>query len=268
MHPRLSVSAVSSWRWTLDEDLSFWAEAEIDHVGLSFRKVEEAGVDAAVERVRSAGVHVSNLVELGWWELDDRPTWARQQERLATAVRAAAALDAPCVVLTTGPSGGLDWDDAAAALGEALGPVQAEASARDIVLAVEHTGSLRLDLSFVTTLGDGVDLARRLGTGVCMEVNSCFAERGLRTTIADAAEVLAHVQVSDFVVGTLSTPDRAVPGDGDIALDRVLGDVLGSGYEGALELELVGPRIEAEGYASAIARSVAYLDVLLRDLGA
>ena len=78
--------------------------------------------------------------------------------------------------------------------------------------------------------------------------------------------MLAHVQVSDFVIGSLCSPDRAVPGDGDIPLARILANVLATGYEGAFELEMVGPRIESEGYDGAIRRGAAYLDRLLSDL--
>ena len=124
-----------------------------------------------------------------------------------------------------------------------------------VVVTIEPTGPLRLDLSFVTTFRDGVDLARRLELSACMEVNSCFAERDLSGSIASGADVLAHVQVSDFVIGSLCTPDRAVPGDGDIPLCRILAGVLASGYQGAFELEMVGPRIEAEGYEGAIRRA-------------
>ena len=56
MHPRLCVSAVSSYGWTLDQDLTFWEDAGIDRVGLSLRKVDDAGFDRAVARVRDAGL--------------------------------------------------------------------------------------------------------------------------------------------------------------------------------------------------------------------
>jgi sugar phosphate isomerase/epimerase len=212
--------------------------------------------------VHDAGIRVSNIVELGWWDLDDRATWSRQQDRLLIAVDAARDFGA-CLVLTTGPAGSLDWDAAAGALGVALDPVARAASAADLVLTIEHTGALRLDLSFCTTARDGLDLARRLGAGLCLELNSCFAERDLHGTIDAAGDVLAHVQVSDFVIGSLSTPDRAVPGDGDIPLGRIVGQILDSGYTGAFELEMVGPRIEDEGYASAIRRGIEHLDALL-----
>jgi sugar phosphate isomerase/epimerase len=259
------VSAVSSWQWSLEEDLRFWGDAGIDRVGLSFRKVEEAGVDHAVRRIRDAGLRVSNVVELGWWDLDARSTWSAQQDRLLAAVHVASELGG-CLVLTTGPARSLEWDAAADALGEALAPVTAAAATAGVPVTIEHTGPLRLDLSFVTTFRDAVDLARRLGVQVCMEVNSCFAERGLAASIADAGTDLGHVQLSDFVIGSLCTPDRAVPGDGDIDLARILGDVVATGYGGAFELEQVGPRIEAEGYDSSIRRAVAYLDALLADL--
>ena len=260
---RLSVSAVSSWQWTFDEDLRCWRDAGIAHVGLSFRKLQEAGLDDAVRRVQEEGLRVSNLVELGWCALDDPSTWPEHRDRLLSAVDVAATLGG-CLVLTTGPAGRLEWEDAADALAEMLGPIRVAAVGADVALTIEPTGPLRLDLSFVTTLRDGVDLAGRAGVGVCVEINSCFAERGLLDSVRAAGGVVEHVQVSDFVIGSLCTPDRAVPGDGDIPLGRILAGIDAVGYRGAFELEMVGPRIEDEGYASAITRGVAALDRILR----
>jgi sugar phosphate isomerase/epimerase len=121
-------------------------------------------------------------------------------------------------------------------------------------------------VGFVHTLADAVDLARRLDVGVCMEVNACWAERGLATTIAAGVDRLRLVQVSDYAVGTLSTPNRLVPGDGDIPLERILSLVLAAGYPGCFDLELIGPRIEEEGYRSACTRSIERLSDLLAAL--
>jgi hypothetical protein len=46
----------------------------------------------------------------------------------------------------------------------------------------------------------------------------------------------------------------------------VLGIVLAAGYAGPIELEMLGPRIEAEGYEPALRRAVANLDELLHQL--
>jgi hypothetical protein len=131
---------------------------------------------------------------------------------------------------------------------------------------LEHTNPFRVDLSFVHTLRDALDLARRVDVGVCMEVNACWIERGLAESIAAGVSerLIRLVQVSDFVVGTKATPDRAVPGDGDIPLARIVDQLLAAGYTGRFDLEIIGPRIEAEGYERAVSRSLARVSELLQ----
>jgi sugar phosphate isomerase/epimerase len=74
--------------------------------------------------------------------------------------------------------------------------------------------------------------------------------------------------VSDYVLGTTCLGDRAVLGDGDVPLPRLINDALEAGYQGLFELEVNGPRIEEEGYRSALVRNIDYLDTLLSKLGA
>jgi sugar phosphate isomerase/epimerase len=210
---------------------------------------------------------VTNLIGIGPFRLDDASQWPGQRDRVRGALDAAEAVGAECMILTTGPAGQLSWEDAADALADALAPLVEEARARGVPFGLEHTNSLRVDVGFVHTLRDVVDLARRVGIGVCVETNACWAERGLAGTIADGVDTFRIVQVSDFAIGTLSTPNRLVPGDGDIPLERILGQVLGAGYGGCFDLELIGPRIDDEGYESACARAVDALGELLTRLG-
>jgi len=268
MHPRLSVSQASTIGWPLERDLELWAALGIRDVALLQRKLEATGdVGRAVDQVRSTpGLRVDNLAVGDSFELANAAQWERGRDRLRACLETAAALGSRCVVVTTGGPSGLTWEEAADALADAIAPVVAEARAAGRELAVENTNSLRLDISFANTLRDTCDLARRLGIGVCMEVNNAFCERGLADTVRRNVDLLRVVQVNDFVVGTLRTPDRAVPGDGDIPLRRVLGGLLEAGYAGPFELEIVGPRIEAEGYASAVRRGLDHVGALLSDL--
>lgn len=266
MHPRVCVSAISTYSFSFEDDLAFWARHGIDHVGVSVAKLEAHGWADGTARLLAAverGLRVGNLIGLGPFHLSDPDRWDAQRERLVRALEAAHALAAGCLVFTTGPAGPLTWDEAADALEAALAPVLAEARAAGVPFAIEHTNSLRVDVGFVHTLRDVLDLAARLGTGVCMEVNACWAERDLLTTIARGVDRIALVQLSDFEVGTLCTPDRLVPGDGDIPLVRIVGALLDAGYSGPFDLELIGPRIDEEGYDSAIPRAVAATERLL-----
>jgi sugar phosphate isomerase/epimerase len=268
MHPRVSLSAISTFSWTLDEDLAFYQEAGISAIGASLAKLEAAGLDAGARRLRDAGLRVTNLIGIGPFVLSDRSQWDGQRDRVRRALDAAEAVGAECLILTTGPAGALAWDDAADALAVALAPVIGDAQARGIPFGLEHTNSLRVDVGFVHTLHDVVDLARRLGIGVCVELNACWAERGLADVIRDGVDTFRIVQVSDFAIGTLSTPNRLVPGDGDIPLERLVGQLLAAGFAGVFDLELIGPRIDEEGYAAASRRAIDRLGALLDQLGA
>jgi sugar phosphate isomerase/epimerase len=271
VHPRACVSAISTFTCTLTEDLAFWSAHGIDRVGVSVAKLESHGWDDGVARVVDAvgsGLQVVDLIGLGPFHLAHPDRWPAQQERLTRAIDAAVAFGAACLVFTTGPATPLRWEEAADALAAAMGPVLPAARAAGVPFAIEHTNSLRVDVGFVHSLRDAIDLARRLDTAVCMELNACWAERDLDATLAGGIDRIALVQVSDFRVGTLATPDRLVPGDGDIPIARILASVLAAGYGGAFELELIGPRIEGEGYSTSVPRAVAALDALLRKVGA
>ena len=268
MHPRVSLSAISTFAWDLDADLRFYADDGITNVGISVAKLERFGWEEGARRVVDAGLRVTNLIGLGPFHLADPSRWDAQRERIVRALDAATEVGAECLVFTTGPAGPLPWDEAADALEAALAPVLPEARSREVPFAIEHTNPLRVDVGFVHTLADAIDLAGRLGAGVCMEVNACWAERGLADTITTGADRLQLVQVSDYAVGTLSTPNRLVPGDGDIPLERILADVLAAGYDGCFDLELIGPRIDEEGYESALRRSIDRLTEMLTALGA
>ena len=254
MHPRISVSAISTFSWGLDRDIDFWAEAGVTNVGVSMRKLGEFGAEG-IGRLREAGVTVGNVIGTG-------------TSGLAAGIDVATELDARCVVFTTGRAGSVPWEDAASALAETLAPVIAQAAALGVPLALEHTNSLRADVGFVHTLRDAIDLARALDIGVCMEINACWGERALGNTITAGVDRIRLVQLSDYVIGTLTTPDRCVPGDGDIPFDRIVGQLLEAGYSGAFDLELIGPRIEAEGYEKAVPRAVEAVEALLARLGA
>src|SRR4029077_1848453 len=121
---------------------------------------------------------------------------------LSRGLELARRLGAPAIVFTTGPAGSLEWDDAADASAEPMAPYLPA----PVKVCLEHTNSLRHDVSFVHTLRDAIDLADRLDISVCMEINACWAERDLQRTIAAGIDRIGLVQVSDFAIGTRSTP--------------------------------------------------------------
>ena len=84
-----------------------------------------------MRRLRDAGLRVTNLIGIGPFRLDDPTQWDEQRARVTRALDAAEALDAECMILTTGPAGSLTWEGAADALEEALAPVISDANAAE-----------------------------------------------------------------------------------------------------------------------------------------
>jgi sugar phosphate isomerase/epimerase len=268
-HPRVSVSSFCSVGCTFHEDLALWQRIGVDHVGLNVGKVEVAGWAEAAKAVNDASLRISNLAGPAPAAADATDDEQRaMHETLTRGVDFAQEVGAPCFYLVSGGPGSSSWEEAAASFARAIAPINARARARGVALAVEPTNPLRADVSIVFSLRDTVRLALEADLGVVVELQACWLEPDFAATVRDHIDRVRLVQVSDFVIGTLDTPNRAVPGDGDLPLERLLGHVLDAGYEGAFDLELLGPRIEAEGYEAAIARSVERLSAILDRLGA
>jgi sugar phosphate isomerase/epimerase len=270
-HPRLSVNSVSSYLQPLEADITMWSELGIEHVALILPKVEEIGWDAARDMVTTAGLRVSTMFgptyrpldadrSLGWWDADQKST--------VDCIEFAASIGAASLYVCSGAAPTLTWDGAAAAFCEMVAPAVARAKELGLPLLLEPTNPLRSDISFVFWQRDAMDLAREAGTKVMLDFQSSWYERGLEQVVRKNIDLVGLTQISDYVIGTTETGNRAVPGDGDIPLERLLTMVLDAGFEGSFDLEVMGPRIEEEGYYSAVRRSVERASELLERVGA
>ncbi len=264
--PRIGLNSLSTASWTLSQDLALYDRLGVSRAGLFVDKLEAEGADKAVGLVHAAGLHVDHVFSRGI-ALADSAAWPRERRRLLEAVDLASALGAPILTVTTGPAGPLEWEEAAGACEEALGPVVEAASRRSLRVALEQTLPIRPEVGFVHSFAETVVLARRLGAVAVLEANYAFAERGLSDSLSEAGPLLGLVQLSDLVPPSTVVPDRAVPGDGVIPLERIIRRVSANGYHGPFELELLGPRIEAEGYEAACRRAVAHLSWMLAAAG-
>jgi len=187
---------------------------------------------------------------------------------LIMAIDAAAALGAPSLYIVSGGRGSLDWESAAARLSELLAPCRHAAQQNGVQLLVETANLFNADIHMAHTLDDTIRLAEICQIGVCIDLGATWFESDLAAKFARAMPLTGLVQVSDYVAGDRSTPCRAVPGDGMVPLERQIGWLLDAGYEGVFDLELTGPRIEAEGHRAASLRAAEALSEMLERWGA
>lgn len=270
-HPRVSVNSCSSYQQPLQADIALWRELGIEQVSLILPKIEEAGWDVARQLVSAAGLRVSTIFGPTFRPLDADPSlgWRDADQHAAVqTVEFAASIGARSVYLCSGAAASLPWDAAAERFCELVAPVVARGQELGVPLLLEPTNPLRADISFVFWQRDAMDLARRAGTKVMLDLQSCWYERDLDQLVRRNIDLIGITQISDFKIGTTRTGDRAVPGDGDIPLERLLAMVVDAGFAGPFDLEVFGPRVEAEGYASSVRRAVLRTGELLERVGA
>ncbi|WP_204010170.1 sugar phosphate isomerase/epimerase family protein [Sphaerimonospora thailandensis] len=255
---RICVSGMAAVSWPLPEELEMYRRTGTDLVGLTVPKLATCGWPAAYDVIGRSGVDVEYLVHPFTADPDDGDGWTAQVRSLMAAVDAAERIGARTVYLTVGPSGDLSWEEAAARFTRRMAPAVEHAGEAGIALALENTMSVRCDLSFIHTVRDAAELARRLDVGLCVDLYCCWQEAGLRSTLRAEVDRIRLLQVSDFKVGTLSFPNRWVPGDADLPMARLLDDTLADGYRGTVDVELAGPAIDAEGAESALTRGVSW----------
>jgi sugar phosphate isomerase/epimerase len=268
IHPRVAINTMGSPETRLDDDCGWIRDLGAAWVTVAPGKLDAMGWDAGIDAVVSSGLAVASVVCPAMFQLDSPETWPAVQQLGIRTIEAAAAMRAACVYGVTGGPGRLSWEDAADAYGNAVAPMLECSRWLGVPLAIEPTIALRISINLCHSLRDVVTLAERVGVSVCIDFYGCFAEAGLADTIARAAPMTVFVQVSDYVYGTLDTPNRAVPGDGDLAIERMLRWILDAGYAGPFDLELNGPRIDAEGYRLASGRGALALTAMLERLGA
>lgn len=231
----------------------------------------EGGEAAAQSLLSSAGYGFETIThpfQSGQHLSKQEEDWVAPRANLSRLIDIAARLGAKSIYMVTGGHGALEWEEAAHCFAKAIAPCVVQSEAAGVQLMVETTNPFYADIHIAHSLADTIRLADIAGIGVCIDLFSCWAEADLKGLIAKALPKCRAVQFSDYSYGDRTIPDRTVPGDGVIPLERQIGWVLEAGYTGAFDLELVGSRILAEGQLAAARRSADYMTGLLDRLGA
>ena len=269
LHPRVSVNSLCFGAAEAGDQVGHWRALGARRIGLVSGQLLDDDAGVLYDFVASDGVVVDTIAHVFTGTLTpERADWHVPRARLSRLIEMAQGIGARSIYMLTGGRGEMDWERAASVFCEAVAPCVREARDAGVALGLECALPLLAHVHFAHSLRDAVALARLAGIGVCIDVFGCWTEAGLYALLADAAPLCMVMQVSDYVPGDKALPARAVPGDGAVPLRRMIGQLLSGGYKGGFDLELLGPRIEAEGHLAATRRAASALGDILRDLGA
>jgi sugar phosphate isomerase/epimerase len=264
-HPRLSVSEMCTYPLAFADELAIWDELGVRRVGVITAKVDAFGREAAIATMKKRSMTATTVIT-AQFDLSAPETWDATRVVMKEAIDLATKIGG-CTYFTPGRRDGRSFDELAATLASAVAPCAAYAQSCGVRLAIEP--SLRTDVSFVHTLRDGFDVAERASIDVIADLGNCWMERDYEDSVRRAGPRIAAVQFADAVFGSAGHPPpggRAVPGDGDLPINRFIEAALDAGYAGLFELEQVGPLIEAEGHREALRRGVERASAVLEEV--
>ena len=256
VHPRISYNFVSAYNWQLEENIAFCRAGGIENVVVTHARL----IDSTREGIASLVDSGLNCISIAGGIDPLIDSEAKTLDTLTPLIDAAAQLNAPSCYCLTGPTPSkLSTDKAFSKLVDAIGPARDYAKSRGVHLGIEHNSVATRSSGFINTLADAVDLSREADVGICVELQNCWFERHLPRLFQENVDRFLVVQFNDFVVGEPLLYNRAVPGDGDMPLEWLIKSLLEAGYSGYFDYEVLGPRIEKEGYESAIRRGIEWL---------
>lgn len=270
MHDRISIHEVCFLGNTPAQLADIWCELGAGRVSLIPSTALADNPALLRAALKASGCRAESITHV----FTSRPLsseaaqWRASRTALSQMIEAASRIGAGSIYMLTGGRGTLTWEQAAEAFSDAIAPCVTQARDAGVALMIETAQPLYADCHIAHSLRDAAMLAEMVDIGVCIDLFHCWTEAGLRESMARAMPRCGLIQVSDYVYGDRALPARAVPGDGALPLQQLLGWALDAGYRGAFELELLGPRIEREGAVTAVSRAAQVLQRMLGELGA
>jgi sugar phosphate isomerase/epimerase len=250
---RLSLNQITISQWTLPELADGCVRRGISTIAPWRERVAEVGVTQARRLLDDAGLRVSSLCRGGFFCAASERERRRALEDNRRAVDEAAELGTDCLVLVCGPPPGRDLEAARSMIADGIEQLVPHAAAAGVRLAIEPLHPMAIgERSAIVSLEEATELALHFDAahvGVIVDVYHVFWDHRLAERIAAARDRILGFHVSDWLRHTTDTlQGRGMMGDGIIDLRSIRGWVEEAGYDGPIEVEVIGrPLWELDG---------------------
>ena len=251
---RLSVNEFTTFSWTFDEDVRRYEEAGAAAIGVWRQKLSDYGEEKGVRLLSESSLDVSNLLWAGGFTGSDGRSFRETVDDALEAIRLAAAMQADCLVIYTGPRAGHTRNHARRLTRNALAELLPLAEDLDLTLAVEPMSErCAADWTYLTDLRQTCKLIDEFGSNRLRLVLDTY-HFGQNESLLDSLTTLAPY-VSVVHLGDAKRKpsgrrfhceqDRCRLGDGSVPLVAIIEGLRAAGFDGYFDVELIGEEIES-----------------------
>jgi sugar phosphate isomerase/epimerase len=250
----LSMNEATTFRWSLEEDIVQYAAAGIPAIGVWRQKLSDCGQSKARDLLHQSGIKVSHLFWAGGFTGSDGRSYRESIDDASEAVRTAADLACPTLVVYTGPRAGHTYNHARRLVQGALIELAPQAKELGVSLALEpmHPGCAE-QWTFLTSLDDTVDLLESIANPQIKMVLDTYHLGQSGELVERLPAILPHVaiiQLGDARRPPKGEQNRCRLGEGVVPLVEIIAALKAGGYNGYYDVELLGEEIESVDYPS------------------
>ncbi len=256
---RLSISEMTTYRWSFEEDVQNYVAAGIHGIGVWRQKLSDFGEEKGIELLRESGLSVSSVLWAGGFTGSEGRTYKESIEDAKEALELAASLDAGCLVVYTGARSGHTHNHARRLIRGAISELAPLAAKRNVTLAVEpmHVGCAA-EWTFLTEIDEALEFINSITDANLKLVFDTYhlgQSAGIVDRLADLVPHIGLVQLGDAKGPPSGEQNRCPLGDGNIRLRDIVVRLNESGYNGSYEVELMGEGVESSSYNDLIQKS-------------
>ncbi len=265
----VSINQLSTLRWGFQEDAQAYAERGFQGIGVYRPKLEDFGLDRAVDLLAEFSLTATSLSWAGGFTgSDGRPVDEAVADAMG-AVRDAANLQADILILLAGGRNNHIRNHARRTVCDAIKQVAIVAEEFGVQLSIEpfHRGCGN-EWSFVNDLQSTLEIIETVGSpqlGLALDTYHVMDEE----IVSWLPEIVQHVnlvQLGDARHSPVGEMNRCLLGKGCVPLRKILSTLDEYGYAGALEVELIGEDVESLSYEELLDHTREYIDATLKSV--
>jgi sugar phosphate isomerase/epimerase len=255
--PRIAMNEMTTYHWSLLEDVTGYQAAGIESIGVWRRKLCDFGEERGIELLRESGLAVSSFSSAGGFTGSDGQTFREAVDDALDAVRVAAEIRAGCLVVVTGGRAGHTLNHARRLLRDALWELGDAAGRSGISIALQPVHRRPIERwSFLTTLDatlDMLDWCDHPRVGMVFDFFHVWREPDLCRRIPEFLPWVRLAALCDARPPARNDDDRCVPGRGQLPVGEIVSALEAGGYRGVYDVQLMSDHCWKSDYAALLA---------------